>query len=324
MRFAFTGVAASILAICCGGCSIYPLPEDVTSYQSKDIVRITRCQAREAVRDEIISTLHHFKDFVVYERMTGEQLADWLNEDRSRFRTIDLSKLAPRAKRLYTFYADTSISYDFTIDSIENNVAGFDLTLLKQLTNGSNSVGLLAKNDRTRQVKRQFRNYDGFDSLARRLPESYCATVPRFENPIYPSTGLTRINTLVKDFVWQNQHENLGSKTSATDADMNDTIMFTTKTTGNIDPTISTSPLTGSTIPTSLKISVDNYRWDVHTIIVLISLPSQRDKIVLYDQYGNITGIGKSTIDEKFQIIRDNNFRDDFNKISLGVARIVP
>jgi hypothetical protein len=157
-----------------GGCSIYPLPEDVTSFQSKHIVRITRCQARDAVRVEIQRTLAAWRHVVVYKRMTGAEMAQWLEDNPNNYHGLRLSDFSPQAARLYKFYDDTRISYDVTIDSTEMNSAGFDLALLKTFTRGSDLFGIKLQNDRTRQVKRQFRNYDSFDSLARRLPPNYC------------------------------------------------------------------------------------------------------------------------------------------------------
>lgn len=306
------------------GCSIYPLPEDVTGFQSKHVVRLTRCQARDAVRGELQRTLSAWENVIVYKRMTGGEMARWLNDNPDKYYGLRLADFSPQAARLYKFYGDTRLSYDFTIDSSEMNTAGFDLALLRTFTRGSDLFGIKVQNERTRQVKRQFRNYDSFDNLARGLPPDYCEGMPTGPNWVHPSTGVSRIATLIREFVDQNQRENLGSKDDPLNAEMNDTIVFTTKAIGNFDPTFTRDAIPGTFVPSEIKINADNYRLDVHTIIVLIQLPSQRDKVLLFDANGNISAVGKNTIDAKFNEIRDNNYKDDFSKITSSVSRLTP
>jgi hypothetical protein len=307
-----------------GGCSIYPLPEDVTGFQSKHIVRMTRCQARDAVRAEIQRTLAAWESVVVYKRMTGGEMARWLADNPDNYHGLRLSDFSPQAARLYKFYGDTRISYDFTIDSSEMNAAGFDLSLLRTFTRGSDLFGIKLQNERTRQVKRQFRNYDSFDNLARGLPPNYCDGMPTGPNWVHPSTGVSKIATLIREFVDQNQRENLGSASDPLNAEMNDTIVFTTKAIGNFDPTWSRDAIPGAFVPSEISVTADNHRLDVHTIIVLIQLPNQRDKILLFDAEGHISAIGKNTIDAKFREIRDNNYKDDFSKVTSTVSRLTP
>jgi len=185
-------------------------------------------------------------------------------------------------------------------------------------------IGVKLQNDRTRQVKRQFRNYDSFDNLARNLPNAYCAGVPDAANPLYPATGISKIGTLIREFVDQNQRDNLGAKGSALDAEMNDTITFTTKFTGNLRPSFTTNAVPGVFVPSALSMNTDNVRSDAHTIIVLVRLPADRDKIVQFDASGNISSIGQTIIDARFREIRDNNFKDDFSRISTSVSRLTP
>src|SRR3954471_13931335 len=47
-------VAAGLLA---SGCSIHPVPADVTGVDTKDIVKQIRCETREAITDEIKAQL---------------------------------------------------------------------------------------------------------------------------------------------------------------------------------------------------------------------------------------------------------------------------
>ena len=140
--------------------------------------------------------------------MTGYETAAWLDQNPNNFHRIQWEKIVdPTIRKPLLFYKDTSVSYDFTIDSTEMNTAGVNLTLLKQLHAGTDNIGLVARNDRTREVKRHFRNYDSFDSLARLMREDTCYGMPNVVNGLYPAAGLLRIDSLVNSFLFENQWE---------------------------------------------------------------------------------------------------------------------
>jgi hypothetical protein len=311
-------------ALAVGGCSIYPLQEDVTGFESHHVSRIFRCQAREGFMAQIERALtsQDWADRIIYDGMTGQQTADWLRANPENYRQLKIARLIKPAAALYSFYADTTISFDFTVDSSESNSAGLDVSLLKKFSSGSSTIGIKAGNDRTRQVKRQFRTYDTFDSLVRKLPVKGCDGIPDTQNAIYPAIGATRIASLITTFTNLNQHENLGAKDNPLDAAMSDTIVFNTKWTGNINPTISADAVPGRFVPSQIRLSSDNYRQDIYTVIALVMLPKDRDKIVQFDARGNIVSIGRSVIDDKFQEIRDNNYKEDVSKLTTGVIKL--
>jgi hypothetical protein len=253
-------------------------------------------------------------DASVFRGMSGFDSAKFVTENPFELKSLKVGFsefIAPSFK----YYADTSVSYDFTIDSSEMNTAGIDLSILKTFTNGSRTYGIGSRNDRTRQVKRQFRNYDSFESLLN-LPQDACLNVPEAVNALYPSVGFKRIDQLVDDFVEQNQSDNLGSKDHAEDAEMNDTMVFTTKTTGNFDPKLGRNGIVGATVPSQINVALDNYRQDIHTVIILLRLPADRSKLPKFDSLGRLILTEKQKIDNKFQQIRLNNFQDDVRNIS--------
>ena len=307
-----------LLGALVSGCSVYPLPEDVTGYESRHLLRVVRCQARDALRHKYKKIWLEFKDRPIYEGKTGRELGEWLDEDTRRYKTLRWDKFSPYAAPTFKALAYTSINYDFTIDSSENNAAGIDLALLRGVAGGTSTIGITAKNDRTRQVKRVFRNYDDFTSLLIGLRSDYCNGVPETINALYPAAGLTRINTLIEDFIEQNQDDNLGSKERAEDAEMSDTITFSTKFVGNFDPGITKPAALGGYVPSSLKLTADNYRLDIHTIIILIRLPHDKSKLPRFDADGYLTAAPaeKRTVDDKLDQIRFRNTEDAIKNIS--------
>ncbi len=291
-----------VVSMMLSACSIYPLPEDVTSYTSFDISSIVRCQARKALREYIIEAIYTEPGSNIYvskdgryKGKTGPELAQILQDHPDDFVTLNWSSFNRNLASLFNGYKDTSISYDFTIDTQETNTNGIDLTLLRTFGRVSDKIGLTAKNDRSRQVNRHFRVFDSFDSLVRLLPSSMCERLPP-TNFIYPSTGLIRIQELVLSFFFQNQLGNLGGDgNDYKTAQMTDTITFTTKSTGNIDPSIELNSVAGRFIPSSMSVNVDNSRQDMHTIIILIRLPSDKLGLPQFDEFGRLTLSKKDT-----------------------------
>lgn len=271
-------------------CSIYPQPDDVTPFAGEEVATIIRCNMRDAIRLDYIRNLEAGGNQLAYRGMTGTEAARYFLDDMDRFEGINWDDFTRDPRDLYKFYGNTAIAYDFTIESSEMNTNGVDLTLLKKLTNGSNSFGFLARSDRTRNIKRHFRVFDSFDSLVRRLEKRRCANVPIGENPIFPTTGTLRLQSLVKNFTTQNHIGNLGGKDwDYSNAQMDDTLTFTTKFTGNFDPTLATDAKTGVLIPSQVKITMDNYRQDLHTIIILLQLSADQSKAPRFDRYGLLT-----------------------------------
>jgi hypothetical protein len=320
-------VLGMVLGISTGGCSIYPLPEDVMPFDSDKIAAIIRCQTRDAIRQTIVQNISAAKSPFVYERKRRDELLAWLHNDPENFRSLKWERFSPELRDPFLFYKDTSVSYDFTIDSTEMNTAGVNLTLLKKLTAGTDSIGLVAKNDRTREVKRHFRSFDTFDSLARLMREDACDGMPKQSNHLYPAAGLLRVNSLIDSFLLANQWENLaGDEKSYTTAQMTDTLTFTTKSTGNFDPSTTADPVVGRFVPSSVALNIDNSRQDLHTIIILISLPPDKNGLPTFDEYGRILPPGKAgqraAASAALDRQKDYNTQDALTRLGTGVGRI--
>src|SRR5689334_24591187 len=175
-------------------------------FDSNQITSIVRCQTRDAIRRIVLELIEPSGQTVVYvsargERLTGEEMVAWLRENPERFRSLQWERFSPNLRANLLYYKDTSVSYDFSIDGTEANSAGVNVTLLNKLFAGTDNIGVVARNDRTREVKRHFRVFDTFDSLSRLMREEVCANVPQNINELYPSTGLIRIYSLVKGFL---------------------------------------------------------------------------------------------------------------------------
>lgn len=323
-----------------GGCAAYPLPDDVMGYSSRDIATQVRCDARYAVQD--LWLIERFKAYgkrVRYEGMDGTETAAWLLSNRENFYTLDLNQIEPKRERnAFGFYRNILISYDFSLDGTFQNDSGLSASVLGKFTSRTDTIGIDIGNTRTRQGKRQFRIFDTFESLGIKTPEGLCKNFNRVTpksklpdksytsatNRLFPSTGALRMRNLIEDFLVQNETGNLGGeKDDWKTAHMTDTMTFTTKTKGDLSPSTSfNAEGTGWTLA-SLGLTSKNYRLDVHTIIIDLSLSSKPSTIVT-DKYGRLALPGAEPLIEtgnrNLDRAKEDNFRDDFRRLSTIVT----
>ena len=284
------------------GCSIYPLPQDVTDYSSRDVALQIRCGAKFSVEKELESVLDHFGNTPAYETYSASQFSDLLDKHPDSYSSLNWQNFKGPIKSLFDFYKDTGVSYDFTLDGTEQNDFNLGGGVNGAWSHRTDTLGFKVANERTREAKRHFRLYDSFDSLIHtpevtcrdfnhgdpdsKLPNKSFAQTPHY---MFPSTGMLRIRDLIHDFVVQNQTNNLGGPDKSwSTADMTDTITFTTKSTGNFDPSTKMVTAVHGWSLASLNLGSDNSRQDVHTIVIDVSLPADKSGLPTFDSSGRL------------------------------------
>ncbi|TPM02118.1 hypothetical protein [Mesorhizobium sp. B2-3-10] len=290
-------------------CSIYPLPDDIMAYSSRDIATQVRCETRYALQQQILDMLTSDGDNVYYDGKVGSAASAALDSDRTQFHNLSWKKFKWEGHDDFSETLEdlgsTMVSYDFTLDGTENNALGFSGTVLGDFSPRKHNLGFGLGNDRTREVSRHYRVYDTFNSLVMGMTEKFCHNFNMFDKSsklpdksfttknhyLYPSTGMLRIETLVHDFIIQDIEGNLGSDPKAggwKQPNMTDTITMTTKVSGNLNPTSTYTPLNPGWDVISLGLKADNYRTDKHTIIVDLSLPPDKTGQPVYDNFGRL------------------------------------
>ena len=151
--YRISGLFASLLFL--PGCSVHPLPEDVSHSSTSQIVRKTRCEARaEIVR----------------------QAAD---PGGTAFRAID--------------WDNAYIGWDFNFDITENNHNAMSATIKPPITGGSLSLSLAAADDRDREAKRTYRIVEQFKDLKAYAGCSGNALPPNLAYPLTGSVGVDEV-----------------------------------------------------------------------------------------------------------------------------------
>ena len=104
------------LAVAIGGCSIHPLPEDITGVSTYHIVRQIRCEARQAVIDSVIGWLTHEKKVSPASRAIGFEFAN-----HRPIEELSPSLLRGRDRDILQLFWDTGIAYNYELEMEEKN-----------------------------------------------------------------------------------------------------------------------------------------------------------------------------------------------------------
>ncbi|MEH3063114.1 MAG: hypothetical protein PGN33_10280 [Methylobacterium radiotolerans] len=283
----YATIAAATIAV--SGCSIYPVVQESTGSDTYTVVKHVRCEARDAIASKLISiAAQNYAKVRAYKNLTGQAFADsLLPGGPEKIWTVDWRFLDPRLRANWNYYARASISYDFTLDIEEQNNQDvtLDFTATKFAT--ASKLPFSLNNDRLRQVQRNFRVYDQWVDLFRNPRwHTYCSDIERGPNFLYPIAGTLNIRDMVRQFVDLNQSGNLGGlkdpdaifskQLSDVSPTMSDTATFTTKIEANADPAAIVGPVLKRYTLTDFSLKFDNYRRDMHKVIIVMSLPADQ------------------------------------------------
>jgi hypothetical protein len=252
----------TICGLCLSGCSIRPLPQDVTGYDTYEIVSKIRCEAREAVRGYTI-------EFI---RKTRPDIADGLKSGAISFRNFNRRQLDAGSQRILERYDHSAIAYDFVFDITEKNDLTANATLIKPFTRGPLKIAFAAGDERERQNTRNFRITDTFENLVS-VEDEYCKNASDRKNYLYPIVGKIGLDELIGAFLDLNQSGNLAGKEGSNVPTIADTIEFTTKFSGSVNPTIELSPVGRGLQLASAAFKADGSREDIHKVVVAVALP---------------------------------------------------
>ena len=260
-------VAASLLV---SGCSIHPLPDDVTGVPTDTIVRKTRCEARAAIKKSLV-------DWLVSYAMGSwqRQLGDAFSSGSRSLQSFDDNLFHGSEKAIVRIFENSAIAYDFTLDITETDNLDATVDLLKPFHKGSSSAALSLGVDRTRQSIRVFTVSDTFLGLLKNTREDYCSIFDSGENQIYPIVGRIGIDEEVHIFIELSLFNHLGGQADKPKGPptMADTLVFTTKLSGSATPKLVFSPVGSVAHVADASLIAAASRTDVHKVIIGLALP---------------------------------------------------
>jgi hypothetical protein len=264
--------AAASLAVCSAGCSIHPVPQDVTGLDTYAIVAQVRCEVRDALKTYVDGALRR--------RPSEAYLADELKDGKITYKELPARIKDPDLRGVLQQYAGAAVAYDFSLDMTESNNVSGNATLMRPFTRGSDTIGFTVGSDHKRENTRTFTIDDTFERLLGVVPAEYCANVVQTPNYNYPIAGKTRLADTVGTFLDLNQSGNLGMKVGGPKTPtLTDDLQFTTTYTGSLSPGFTFTPIGRAFSWSSVGGKLDATRSDIHRVTIALAMPETGKKV---------------------------------------------
>jgi hypothetical protein len=255
------------------GCSLYPIPDDVTSIGTEDIIRHARCEIRSAVIDLVIQ--QGTDDGRGAPLETEDQVIAFIKATvakAKKFESLPPSQKAKKFNESETFVltlANVAAVYTFDFNIIENdNASGNAAFKLPFTTPKVFDLSANASLNLTRQGQRNFSAQDKWGDLITK-PERCRDVRPRHGNIVYPLDGSIGVGRVVKTFV------DIATQGGAKDSFV-DTLIFTTQVGGGANASIKLEAVPHSFRLVSATAGLNASRVDVHKMVLSLVFP--RDK----------------------------------------------
>ena len=269
-------LAAALLA---SGCSIHPVPADVTGVDTKDIVKQIRCETRAALTDEIRAQV---KKWAAAGSPEAETLSRRYESDPAAIEDFHPGLFpGPSYVQVRSFiklFADSAIAYNFDLTMTENNDLTADINLLKPLTTPRFTLGISAGALRKRTNQRTFTITDTFGYLVTRLNrknrygERYCDGKIVRENYVYPIAGRIGVDKTVTTFLELTVFGSLGGEEGKGPPTMADMLTFTTAISVSASPRIEFTPVTNNFQLANAALTASADRNDKHEVTIGLAL----------------------------------------------------
>jgi hypothetical protein len=256
-----------IFAAGLGGCSLYPIPDDVSPFRTEQIVRYGRCEVRSAI------LFHMIRLRMITDQSTATEIRSQIEATKNKAKKSPKNLTDNEAQLLRLTKVAMVYSFDFNIT--ENNKASAGAGFrLPGLTN-TLDVGGTAALDLTRIGSRVFGTEDSWDELI--TNSSLCENWPgpRPANILYPLTGSIGFDPLygsigvgrvVETFI------DIDLQGGAKD-NFVDTLTFTTSVSGDANASVKLDPVPSQFRLVSATADVGASRLDVHKLTVSLAFP---------------------------------------------------
>jgi hypothetical protein len=267
--------ASIIAALILGGCSIHPLPDDVTHIPTNLIVRHVRCEARDGIKQNLLDYLS------ISPSAADRKIAQGISDGTIPFETVNDAMFQGDSQTIVKTFENAAIAYDFKFDITEADDIDPSLNILDMFsTHGKLTSGITGGFDRSRESTRSFTITDTFLKLIQLsgVPDknSYCPAgdAPyKAPNYAYPIAGSVGIAEGLHQFVTMALFDNLSKNDSGGPATLVDQLLFTTKLSLVATPTITLTPVGNGTHFLGGMLGLTGSRNDADTLTVSFALP---------------------------------------------------
>lgn len=258
-------IVALMLAVLLAGCSIHPVPDNVSPVPTQEIVKSARCETKLAVYQRI-------------ERELASRSIKGIDPEAILMpaNIVAIRKIDPLLALKFEAYGASAIAYTFEFliteqDNAEAS-AGFKLPLAKSTFD----LGIGGKLQKSRHGHRRFESLETFADLSKLDCRGFDL---RDKNILYPVTGSIGLDKAMHTFI---ELAELGGGRGT----FTDTLVFTTKVAGEISPKLVLSPVPGKFRLVGMEAKLDAERLDVHKVTVSFAFPSVDLRTPRDDSFG--------------------------------------
>jgi hypothetical protein len=264
-----------------GGCSIHPIPKDVTGYGTATIVRKIRCEARDAIREVVLHILHKGGRHQEIQEITDDT-------------PLHQPSFTPWEQARIQDLESIGIVYDFSLTGDETDGLTFNASILEPLRNGMATYAPALGNNTERMNVRTFTVSDNFVTLLKlgrgKDDKNHCyfgpsgPPGPNLEYPIAGRIGLDEmVHTFVRlamsgDLIAPEDPQSAFSLNPAGAPTMVDTLTFTTTVNAGLQPSISLMPATGVQL-TNASLNGTVQRKDTHMVVIGMAIGQSMTKL---------------------------------------------
>jgi hypothetical protein len=250
-------LAGAALAFAATGCSMHPLPEDVSRASTYDIVARVRCEVYEALQE--------------FKKLEGDQRRHAENIIRHSAVGFDFIFDITEGNNIKEPDGKPGLSVSYRRPSFKDNEKGFFLDAT-------------AKAERERKNTRRFRVVDDLAALGDERID--CRNAETNPNRAYPVTGATGMGEVVRTYIKLEMLSDLRNTPFEGDGQrpdpvkgnavtFSDVLKFTTKLSAGVNPKITLTTVAGDLRLSGASFFGSASRDDIHTVIVALASDSQ-------------------------------------------------
>lgn len=246
------------------GCSVHPIPDDLSRETTFSIVNNIRCEVKEQVRirlQELLDASKHPKVRSIPADQVIHRLSTLIQYDR-----VIASKVLK--------YAAIVIGYSFEFDITETDENSASASFKVPFTNTTFTLDANGRANFTRRARRTFSINDSFRDLA--LLNCTGALSPR-PNLIHPVTGSIGAANIIDTYLSLGKSGAIGLPQGEA-GPFKDQITFTTDIGGGISPEITVRAVPNSFRLTRATARFAASRKDIHKVTIIIPFPSVDDR----------------------------------------------
>lgn len=263
-----------VTAFLISGCSVHPLPQNISRKTTIEIVNKIRCEALAGIILQISYLL--WLGGPESKRLSQELQARVANgrlvtssDDLERvLAALEADRAHPQLAKNILTYEKWSIGYDFEFEITELNKLGGEAGFKNPLSPGLFSLGLKTGLDRTRKAKRDFLVVDSFQEYNALGQSGLCANHDTKPNWIYPITGRIGVAEVMDTYF--TLHSGQGKLNEFADQ-----VIFTTTIVGDVNPSIDLMPVGDAFKLATASLSSVNSRTGVHSVTITLEPPKK-------------------------------------------------